>query len=402
MELYIDLLELSPLDLEIFFHNDSKSTFIEENVASNPVIFSLINTFSTINGAPLFLGGRVYSNVTGNFDEIIYTVIGEYKDNLSKQFYMIVGSIEILGNPVGLANNLSKGVKEFFEKPIKGIVKGPIEGIAGLFEGSVGLIKTGVEGVFGTASSLGSGISKGLLSLTMDKEYIHKKEMNKIKKKPKNFGEGIAYGLESAAKGLFSGISDIFMKPIEGAQEDNVVGFGKGVIKGISGAIFKPVSGIFDMFSKTTEGFKNTISDEKQEQKKRVGLILFGRYKVIRHYNDSLSKVKKAVEKMLFKNEEIDFESASLYTNDNLVKILLIFLNDQMLLIEVENNFSVKVSVPRRFLERTEMTEKKISLFFNKESGKSKSAIYFAKIEEDFNIVKINHSFEKWIAEYDE
>ena len=34
-----------------------------------------------------------------------------------QQLYKLVGSFEFLGNPVGLANNLGTGMKDFFYEP---------------------------------------------------------------------------------------------------------------------------------------------------------------------------------------------------------------------------------------------------------------------------------------------
>jgi vacuolar protein sorting-associated protein 13A/C len=39
-----------------------------------------------------------------------------------------VGSVDVIGNPVGLFNNIGNGVTDLFEKPAEGFVKGPLEG----------------------------------------------------------------------------------------------------------------------------------------------------------------------------------------------------------------------------------------------------------------------------------
>lgn len=42
-----------------------------------------------------------------------------------RQWYKVVGSVEVLGNPVGLVSSLGSGVMDFFYEPAKGLVKSP-------------------------------------------------------------------------------------------------------------------------------------------------------------------------------------------------------------------------------------------------------------------------------------
>jgi len=75
--------------------------------------------------------------------------------------------------------------------------------------------------------------------------------------KPKDIKEGLLEGTEAFGKGLFEGISGMFSKPIEGAQQEGVTGFFKGVGKGLIGIPVKPLTGILDFTTKTTEGISN-------------------------------------------------------------------------------------------------------------------------------------------------
>jgi vacuolar protein sorting-associated protein 13A/C len=60
--------------------------------------------------------------------------------------------------------------------PINGIVKGPLEGGKGILKGTSSLIKNTVQGTFGSASKVLSSMSKGLLLITSDGEFINKRE----------------------------------------------------------------------------------------------------------------------------------------------------------------------------------------------------------------------------------
>jgi|LauGreDrversion4_2_1035121.scaffolds.fasta_scaffold379153_1 vacuolar protein sorting-associated protein 13A/C len=124
----------------------------------------------------------------------------------------------------------------------------------------------------GSTSKVFSQVSKGLLLITSDGEFINKREQNVIQERPKNVVEGVGYGLKSIFKGVKSGISGVVTKPIQGAQNEGVKGFMKGMYKGISGLVVKPVSGTLDFVSKTTEGIKNNVS-QKVKKAKRIRMI---------------------------------------------------------------------------------------------------------------------------------
>ncbi len=54
-----------------------------------------------------------------------------------------------------------------------------------------------------------SSVSKGLLVISNDKEFIQQRDVDNIKKKPKNIAEGLKFGLKSALYSVGSGISGV-------------------------------------------------------------------------------------------------------------------------------------------------------------------------------------------------
>ena len=81
-----------------------------------------------------------------------------------------------MGNPANFVNHLGNGVQDFFYMPIEGAVKGPLEAGKGIVMGTSSLIKNTVQGTFGSASKVFSTMSKGLLLLSTDGEFINKRE----------------------------------------------------------------------------------------------------------------------------------------------------------------------------------------------------------------------------------
>ena len=57
-----------------------------------------------------------------------------------------MGSIDLFGNPIGLAKNIGTGLFDFFDKPIEGFVKGPLEGGYGIIKGTGSLFQNTFSG----------------------------------------------------------------------------------------------------------------------------------------------------------------------------------------------------------------------------------------------------------------
>lgn len=162
---------------------------------------------------------------------------------------------------MNFVNSLGTGVQDFFYHPREGFVKGPLQGGLGIIKGTTSLFKNTLIGTIGSASKMVSSVSKGLLVISQDNEFVQKRDVDNIKKKPKNFLEGLKFGLKSATQSFGSGVTGVITKPMEGKKE-GISGFFKGTAKGVAGFFIKPVSGTLDFFSLTTEGIRNTSKTE--------------------------------------------------------------------------------------------------------------------------------------------
>ena len=100
----------------------------------------------------------------------------EYKNNLMKQLFQIIGSVEVLGNPIQLYNNVGEGIMDFYEKPIEGFIQGPLEGGKGLIKGTASLVGKTLSGVTNTLSKITGSVAGGISKLTFDDKYIKKRK----------------------------------------------------------------------------------------------------------------------------------------------------------------------------------------------------------------------------------
>jgi vacuolar protein sorting-associated protein 13A/C len=101
--------------------------------------------------------------------------------------------------------------------------------------------------------------------------------------RPANVVEGIGHGIIAMAEGVFTGITDVVTKPVEGTKKEGAKGFIKGLFKGVGGLLTKPIVGGLEFVSRASEGLKNSIVDDKllmtQERKPRA---FYGKFKSVK------------------------------------------------------------------------------------------------------------------------
>lgn len=121
-------------------------------------------------------------------------------------------------------------------------------------------------------------MSSGLSSLTMDQQFIERRE--KIKNhESRNVFSGLLYGGYSVYTGVQLALTGLYRQPVEGYRSSGVLGGVAGSLKAVSGLVTKPLSGLFEGISKTSEGIKNTalmFQDGPRTQRERQPRVFYG------------------------------------------------------------------------------------------------------------------------------
>ncbi|KAJ1733254.1 Vacuolar protein sorting-associated protein 13 [Coemansia biformis] len=236
-------------------------------VASTPGVVAyamnvLTMAIGNVNDAPVSLNALIMQNVRVSWPVLLDRMQKHYSQEVFNQVYKVVGSANLLGNPVGLFNSISSGVTDFFYEPYQGFVMSdrPQDFGVGLARGTASLFKKTVFGMTDSFSKFTDSMSKGLSAATMDPHFQSERSINRVRNRPKHAIYGVARGAESFARSVGSGIAGVVMRPLEGAEQEGVGGFLKGVGKGLVGVVTKPVVGMFDLASNVTEGIRNTTT----------------------------------------------------------------------------------------------------------------------------------------------
>ncbi|KAJ2693975.1 Vacuolar protein sorting-associated protein 13 [Coemansia sp. IMI 209128] len=269
MQLYFEFLHIQPFKLHMSFMRTQRLDVANPGEGdpngSGLVAYAmniLTMAIGNINEAPVSLNALVMQNVRVSMPILLDRMHKHYSAEIFNQVYKLLGSANLLGNPVGLFNNISSGVSDFFYEPYQGFVMSdrPQDFGFGLARGTASLFKKTVYGMTDSFSKFTDSMSKGLSAATMDPRYQNERSMSRVRNKPKHAIYGVARGAESLAKSVTSGLAGVVMRPLEGAEQEGVGGFFKGVGKGLVGVVTKPVIGMFDLASNVTEGIRNTTT----------------------------------------------------------------------------------------------------------------------------------------------
>ncbi|XP_035798448.2 intermembrane lipid transfer protein VPS13D isoform X2 [Amphiprion ocellaris] len=172
---------------------------------------------------------------------IINDILKHFREELISQAAQILGSVDFLGNPMGLLNDVTEGVSELIKYGNVG-----------------GLIRNVTHGVSNSAAKFAGTLSDGL-GKTMDNR--HQSEREYIRYHGATSGDHLVAGIHGLAHGIIGGMTSIITSTVEGVKtEGGVSGFFSGLGKGLVGTVTKPVAGALDFASETAQTVRDMAS----------------------------------------------------------------------------------------------------------------------------------------------
>jgi hypothetical protein len=129
---------------------DASSVLLSSNQLSstafrkNPRVASIFTTFQlltdvvlpfipTISDASIKLNSLIIPHVFQTPEQITARLQAHYTSNFLFQLYKIIGSVDIIGNPVSFVSTLGTGFVDFFYEPAQGLIKVGRPGFIGFY-----------------------------------------------------------------------------------------------------------------------------------------------------------------------------------------------------------------------------------------------------------------------------
>ncbi|EKG04023.1 hypothetical protein TCSYLVIO_004923 [Trypanosoma cruzi] len=182
-----------------------------------------------------------------------------YRNQLMLQFYKIIGSLEILGNPLALISGFQRGVHSFVvEVADMNPAKGAREFLLATTSSTLHTV--------GLLSRVGS---RTAATLSWDNEWLETRGEDARISDPMN-RSGVLLGM---AQGLLDGIEGALSRPLSGARATGFTGFCTGIATGAVGLLTRPVAGALDGFGNTAEFYSKLLQEPDEIPKAHLSYL---------------------------------------------------------------------------------------------------------------------------------
>lgn len=245
---------LQPINMKFSYRNDPSAPLSSALLPQDPRLMPLIAFLNTIvnllgnmENTPINLRSFYLSNYYADIYAFIMKVVGFYGAEVVKQSYKIIGSLNMIGNPVELVGDVSDGITAFFTEPIQGLMKGPRDFVGGLGKGTTKLLSMTSYGILNSVTKITGAASDGLAALAFSEEYQADR----------------AAGKSNLVHGIWSGATGIFTETGAGFKEKGVLGAAAGLGKGLIGAAAKTATGAIDSVTNVVNTVKDIAHKEK-------------------------------------------------------------------------------------------------------------------------------------------
>lgn len=192
----------------------------------------------------------------------VRAIRSHYKQELRWQAAKILGSVDFLGNPTGLIDDLKEGVT--------GLIK----------EGSVkSLVKNVTHGLSNSTAKVTEAISDGLGRVVLNEyDTETRQRILEMSSGTNSTGDHLRAGLWSFGFGLIGGVTSIVKDTYDKTQSDGIQGILPGLVKGVIGTVTKPMIGVLDLASETAHAVRDgsKSSNRTLPERKRLPRCVTG------------------------------------------------------------------------------------------------------------------------------
>ena len=252
----INCISINKIKLDLTLRLDAKYFTTKIPHAFQMIAASFIN-LGRITNCPLTFSPQKIENIYISWYDLSFKMMEPYIVQGIIQAYRILGSLDIIGNPVNLVQNITEGVLDFDKDPRiamksqkmkMGIGRGIVKGFGGLMSGIVG-------GAFNSVQKFSTTLLVSIQTIIdRDKKEIIAEEENE----PENILSGIGQGIYGFGAEIGKSVYNLFTVPCNRAKNEGIGGFCRGLSKGLLGLILSPIAGVLKFVSSFSGGVKNS------------------------------------------------------------------------------------------------------------------------------------------------
>ncbi|KAH9494462.1 hypothetical protein Btru_020074 [Bulinus truncatus] len=228
-------------------------------------VHASVKLFLASDHTPLSVGKFERAKIYSSLHRLSHVLTMHYASAAIFRAGIVVGSLEILGNPTGLVRSIGTGVSDLVYLPYSGLTHGPGAFLSGLSRGMGSLVKNVSAGMITSVTNFASSVSRNMDRLSFDTSHLARQEENR-RNRPVGVSDGLKQGLTGFGLSLLGAVAGLADQPIQtllstGSPEDRrssasiaATGFVAGMSKGLVGVFTKPIGGAAEFVSQTGQG----------------------------------------------------------------------------------------------------------------------------------------------------
>lgn len=358
--IFFDFLLISPIICNVSYNLRNTAQTDEKVIDLKMLNFFLdtvgLSAIAASKDAKIRFTSFVRQNELKTWDDLYNECFEHYKIQAIQQAYVLLFGLDVIGNPVGLVNDLSEGFTDLFYDPLMGYITS--ENSKNINYSLVPKLKATLNRTISSAAGSFSRITGSfgsiLATVSFDKEYKKKRQYKLSKTFSLPLKDTFAIAGKGIVAGLIYGISGVVLSPAK-ERKRGFTGLLKGIGKGTLGLVAKPIGSLFDGASLTLEGIQRLAqSGSNVVTQKRLPRHLLQNMG-IQPYSEYQAQGYEILRDL--QNDDIavgEVYWAHIFL-DNKKQKTLIFITDC-------NIYQLKKSFTQ-ILEKWELTEKPINLF---------------------------------------
>ncbi|RUS71062.1 hypothetical protein EGW08_021166, partial [Elysia chlorotica] len=233
-------------------------------------VHASVRLFLASDHTPLNLAQFQRDDVFSTTQRLVHALTMHYASAAIFRAGIVVGSLEILGNPTGLVRSIGTGVSDLISLPYSGLTRGPSAFVYGLSRGIGSLVRNVSAGTITSVTNLASSISRNMDRLSLDTGHRQRQEESR-RHRPVGLADGLRQGLTGFGISLLGAVAGLADQPMQtwlgteggaGSLEERrgsspsstASGIVTGVGKGLVGVLTKPIGGAAEFVSQTGQG----------------------------------------------------------------------------------------------------------------------------------------------------
>lgn len=174
------------------------------------------------------------------------------------EFYKILGSVNFLGNPLGLVRGVARDLRALVTEPGEEVLQDPLAAGVAAAAAARALVQNTAAALLDSAARITESAAKGVKAVHVPGQRTA--ATSSTARQPTDVVQGVRRGFKTFGSALLSAVTGIVKDPAAQARRGGLLGFGKGLGIGLVGIVTKPAAGALEALALNLRGLAASVN----------------------------------------------------------------------------------------------------------------------------------------------